>query len=409
MPSQVLNQIKYLCRKISAVEWSGVLFYSIEGSIKDPANMVIILQHILPLHKGTSGYTEYDFDERVVEYMMENEQAEDWKIGHIHSHNNMGVFFSGTDWSELEDNAPNHNFYTSLIVNNRMEFCAKVCFIAETEPTDLKARDENGELYVYQEKTKTTQKKLVVYDCDIDSPPDIVVDEDFEKRVAQIIKDAEPKYPYYYQNGHVVGGGTATQVQGFGRHTPTLNPQPTSQNAKVANATKNTTTQGKGWSRTQVRREGSFSADFKNLSDAWDDENWHGNLVNDVDNTIDAKDEDMMENFAMYILNTGNDIEDYRDIEDLIEMYTEFGVNDRALASSILQKYPELFARFFVESSDRNSATKFIEVTSELIENYKMEIEITKNSKVPVMLRPVIDSLENMLKHFLKDGPKQVK
>lgn len=54
--------------------------------------------------------------------MEGNEHLEECRIGHIHSHNTMGVFFSGTDWGELEDNAPNHNYYLSLIVNNFMDF-----------------------------------------------------------------------------------------------------------------------------------------------------------------------------------------------------------------------------------------------------------------------------------------------
>ena len=147
MPEKILHQIKWLCKEISRVEWSGVLFYSMEGSITDPENLVFTLEHILPMHKGTSGYTEYELGEAVIEYMMENEESENWKMGHIHSHNTMDVFFSGTDMSELEDNAPNHNFYLSLIVNNFMEFCAKVCFIAESGIAQFTAKDENGKAY----------------------------------------------------------------------------------------------------------------------------------------------------------------------------------------------------------------------------------------------------------------------
>ena len=93
MPQKVYNQIQYLCQQIAKVEWSGILFYKTEGSIQNPETFKIILEDILPLHKGTSTYTEYTFDERVVEYMMENEHLEECKIGHIHSHNTMGVLF----------------------------------------------------------------------------------------------------------------------------------------------------------------------------------------------------------------------------------------------------------------------------------------------------------------------------
>ena len=126
MPEKVYNQIQYLCREIAKEEWSGILFYKIEGSIQDIENFKIILEDILPLNKGTQAYTEYTFDERVIEHMEENEHLEECRMGHIHSHNTMGVFFSATDWSELEDNVVNHNYYLSLIVNNFMDFCAKL-------------------------------------------------------------------------------------------------------------------------------------------------------------------------------------------------------------------------------------------------------------------------------------------
>ena len=95
MPQKVYNQIQYLCQQIAKVEWSGILFYKTEGSIQDPSSFKIILEDILPLHKGTSTYTEYPFDERVIDYMeMEgNEHLEECRIGHIHSHNTMGKLF----------------------------------------------------------------------------------------------------------------------------------------------------------------------------------------------------------------------------------------------------------------------------------------------------------------------------
>jgi len=82
MPEKVLNQIKYLCKEIPRVEWSGVLYYNVEGSIKDPTNIIITLEEILPLHKGTVSYTEYEFGTAFVEHMMENEHLEKCKIGH---------------------------------------------------------------------------------------------------------------------------------------------------------------------------------------------------------------------------------------------------------------------------------------------------------------------------------------
>jgi len=55
------------------------------GSIKDPSTMVLTVEDILPMNKGTQAYTEYTLDERVIDYMMDNETMEKgWKMGHKH-------------------------------------------------------------------------------------------------------------------------------------------------------------------------------------------------------------------------------------------------------------------------------------------------------------------------------------
>lgn len=66
IPKKVGDQIKYLCDKISQVEWSGVLFYSVKGNINDPENMVLTTEDILLMDKGSSGYTEYNLDKDVM-------------------------------------------------------------------------------------------------------------------------------------------------------------------------------------------------------------------------------------------------------------------------------------------------------------------------------------------------------
>jgi hypothetical protein len=43
------------------------------------------------------GFTSYDLDNRFIDYLMEDPKRMKFKVGHIHSHNIMSVFFSGTD------------------------------------------------------------------------------------------------------------------------------------------------------------------------------------------------------------------------------------------------------------------------------------------------------------------------
>jgi proteasome lid subunit RPN8/RPN11 len=194
IPDDALNKIKYLCNKIADVEWSGVLFYTIEGSIKEPASMKVEIKDILPMDKGTSTFTEYNLDNRFVDYMMDNPEAMMWKVGHIHSHNTMAVFFSNTDMEELHDNSPNYDFYLSLIVNNFMDFKAKIATVGHANIPKIAAvyyaNDENGEQYEIDKGDFFVDKKqLYIYDCDITSNVEqIEVDEIFSKKVAHIMK-----------------------------------------------------------------------------------------------------------------------------------------------------------------------------------------------------------------------------
>lgn len=133
----LFKQVHYMHTVVAnATEWSGILIYEVlEGDVDDPANFKLFAHELIPMDVGSSGYTEYEFDpsdeysfERIAEAMEKG-----YKIGHIHTHHNMGTFFSGTDMSELHDNAPNHNFYLSLIVDykNHEDWCAKVAVDGE--------------------------------------------------------------------------------------------------------------------------------------------------------------------------------------------------------------------------------------------------------------------------------------
>lgn len=201
MPDDFLDKVKYLCQKISQVEWSGVLFYEMEGSIKDPDNLVITLKDILPMDKGTKVYTEFDVDERFVTFLMDNPEHMEYKTGLIHSHNSMDVYFSGTDESELETNAGSHNFYLSLIVNNFMDFCAKIGFRGVLEhkltQTPYKAQDEDGNFYDIQPTDfNLKQEVLFVYDCDVESTKEVItIPESFSEKVAKLLAPIKQVFP----------------------------------------------------------------------------------------------------------------------------------------------------------------------------------------------------------------------
>jgi proteasome lid subunit RPN8/RPN11 len=198
VPKQFYDKVNYICSQISDVEWSGVLFYDLIGSIKDIPKAKIILRDILPLDKGNKTYTEYELGEDYIDFLIEDEKRNDWKQGHIHSHNSMPTFFSGTDDEELKDNSKAHNFYLSVIVNNFNSYTAKIGIMSKAKNNvglTFEATDEKGEQYVTHFNTYSINKEYYkTIDCDIIKP---VVKDDLEKsfkqRVSSLIKKTADK------------------------------------------------------------------------------------------------------------------------------------------------------------------------------------------------------------------------
>lgn len=152
------------------LEWSGVLFYETEGTFGSD-NFKAHAKELFFLDIGSGSYTEYDpTDAELIKYMMENPHVMDMKKGHIHSHHNMDVFFSGTDDSELIDNSEFHNFYLSLIVNNKNHMKAKIAFRA-TSTSEVKRklvfRNENGEETTAETNGTKEENAVYAYDCTI--------------------------------------------------------------------------------------------------------------------------------------------------------------------------------------------------------------------------------------------------
>ena len=88
IPEEVESKIRFLCNKIHAVEWSGTLFYDIEGTFEDN-NLVVTCKDIYLMDIGSAAYTEFNMSPDVISYMAQNPELLDYKTGLIHSHNNM--------------------------------------------------------------------------------------------------------------------------------------------------------------------------------------------------------------------------------------------------------------------------------------------------------------------------------
>lgn len=204
------NQIQYLCTRISEVEWSGILFHDIEGNIDDLSTVKLYAQELLLMNKGTKGYTEYDYDGEFTKFLKSKvngdmkefvkllKQKDKNRISHIHSHNNMSVFFSGTDTQELVDNSEFYNYYLSLIVNNKGDMCAKIAYRGTVKSEGqrnlvITYKDGFGTPIIKNEKEDLNSDEEVMFVVDCDIILYYSVDEPFVERADTIIKEAEER------------------------------------------------------------------------------------------------------------------------------------------------------------------------------------------------------------------------
>jgi len=341
MPDDFLNKVKFLCREIYDVEWSGILFYSIEGSIKNPEELIITLKDILPMDKGSKAYTEYELDDRFVNFMMDNPDYLNYEIGHIHSHNSMNVFFSGTDDSELRDNSQNHRFYLSLIVNNFMDFKAKVATIGHAKSSEniklpYMAEDEDGESYEVKDGSfKVDSKKMFVYDCEIISKQEhISVSEQFMTAVKGLFKTEKKKSKTVSVSNQLKKKGLGDEKKGF-----------------------------------------DIAKDFVK-----------------VYTEKDFQDLDEMELFTMALFNLSNDPKKEDELDTVFEMLHEFDITAHELAKSTIHVYVEIYAEFFPDKDEKEFIKDGYAVI-EHIEQYEEIFPILTMSK---------DAISQMLKQYEK-------
>ena len=109
----------HFLHKYSDKEWSGPAWYSIQKDEHGfPEYVQLEYFHVLDL--GTKTATDWDGKDLMKIYPKLSKQfpkiGNEWIQGNIHSHNDMGAFFSGTDKQQLIDGS-NKNFYFSLVVS----------------------------------------------------------------------------------------------------------------------------------------------------------------------------------------------------------------------------------------------------------------------------------------------------
>ena len=128
------DKIRFMCNELPDTEWSGSLFYRVEGSLAKK-NLRLIAEDFCLLDVGTSGYTEFTESPEIIGYMADNDLT-DCYISLIHSHHNMGTHFSSTDMNTLHKNGNDSNHFLSLIVNNVGQYSAKLTTKVVSEITE---------------------------------------------------------------------------------------------------------------------------------------------------------------------------------------------------------------------------------------------------------------------------------
>lgn len=116
--------IREWCRLSPNNEWSGVLFYDINGSFVNN-DIEFTAKDFYVLDIGSSTFTSYEMTPEVCSYMIEHNLL-DYKTGLIHSHDTMAAFFSGTDNETLRKEGGDSCHYLSLVVNNEGKYVARV-------------------------------------------------------------------------------------------------------------------------------------------------------------------------------------------------------------------------------------------------------------------------------------------
>lgn len=197
----LINKIRYICGEFPTKEWSGVLFYDIKGSLKKPNLIEIKAFDFYPLDLGSASYTEFEYSPDFAAYIARNPLLMDHQMGLIHSHNNMSVFFSGTDTATLQEQAPLYKKFLSVIVNNRLDIVAKLAVYTESDiinNTEIISTTNYQDIDYTNKKinnsskiTKTFKEKEVwVYDCDIIKEGREIVDEEFKGFVEDLKTNA---------------------------------------------------------------------------------------------------------------------------------------------------------------------------------------------------------------------------
>ena len=212
IPKKVEHIIRTFCNALPSNEWSGVLFYKVNGSFKDK-NLEIICEDIFLMDIGTPTFTEFEFtNPDIASYLADHPDLMDCYQGLIHSHDSMTAFFSGQDVNTLAIEAKDTVNFVSLIVNDAGVYVAAI--------TRQKIIDEtvsaigNYTFFGIRIPVKVPSKKqqrieTEYIECEVEKEEDEVENSDYLTRLVSLndskscYRDKKQSYPY--MNNYPVG------------------------------------------------------------------------------------------------------------------------------------------------------------------------------------------------------------
>lgn len=183
------------------LEWSGILFYKIvEGDIETASELKLEAVEIWPMAKGGTATVSFDYEDEWTDVFELRPELEDISKGVVHSHNNMGVFHSGTDMNDLSTNCGHYNFYVSLVTNNKLEFDCKIAVpgnrtVKRSTASEslISFRNSFGRMvnkpFKDNKKEEVAEEIMILFEVEVtrgEYTP--IVDELFSERVDEIMK-----------------------------------------------------------------------------------------------------------------------------------------------------------------------------------------------------------------------------
>lgn len=362
-----MEKVRTLCSYIHKIEWSGILFYDIKGDISNPSKMKITPVDILLMDEGSETFTSYGFDKDLIRFFKENPTLRSCKLGQIHSHHNMNVFFSGTDMDEINENAENHNFYFSLIVNNREEMVSKISFIGTTQPTSIKidCKNKNGDIYNIS-KTLGSEDVIFYYDCDINNKykKENILLGTIGARIAELRKKKE-----------------AERLANLPKYTP-------AHYTKYPNTNIPATTPGHKPLGVVTQNKYQKEEDLQQQ------------LLNDIPEIEfdDATDDLVIEQFLCFLLREGNEVKD--DSLDILikELNTKLHKDENTFLNNLFINYNLYFCNFFDELHISNNPQLVNNITNDIIDYINVNYEEVDSS--------LLYKLSNLLNIYLTEYNK---